>query len=174
MSRRALIAWLILASGAMAPSANACSCLMLTGTPDELVRQALDDADVVFVARLLRSALKPDRQDRRLVVEDAQFKILEVFKGELREGQLIRVRQILSAGTCGQSSTNDPPWMYSQERAGGVPEPVKVSKEWLIYAHGGEPFELSRCTRTTPMNADPGKDDVKSLRKIVKKASRKH
>jgi hypothetical protein len=159
---------------AIAPAANACSCLMLTGTPDEQVHQSLDEADVVFLARLLRSALKPDRQDRRLVVEDAQFEILEVFKGELRAGQIIRVRQILNAGTCGQSSTNHPPWMYAQDKAGGVPEPVKLSKEWLVYANGAEPFELSRCTRSTPMNTGLGEDDVKLLRKMIRKAPKKH
>ncbi|HUQ09569.1 MAG TPA: hypothetical protein VM146_04575 [Steroidobacteraceae bacterium] len=163
MKARLLIALAV--AGVVAPAAQACSCLQLTGTPEEQVRQSLDDADAVFVARLKRSALRPEtRTDghRRDVIEDAQFEIIEVFKGALQVGQVIRVYQVLSAGSCGQSSTNDPPWMYAASKPGAEQLPVKFSKEWLIYSHG-TPIELGRCTRSSPINVEGGQD-VKILR----------
>jgi hypothetical protein len=147
---------------------EACSCMQLSGSVAEQVAQSQDRAQTVFVARLLRSTLGPDRQHRNLVVENAQFKVMQVFKGALREGQIIDVRQVVSAGSCGQSSTNNPPWMLAQEKPGEPPKPVKVSREWLIYAYGPEPYELSRCSRSAPLNAGGG-EDVKLLRALAKR-----
>jgi hypothetical protein len=149
--------------------ADACSCLLLTGSATEQVEQSMRDSDDVFVARLKRSALKPDRRNRRLVVEDANFEVIEVFKGSLKAGQIIRVYQVLSAGTCGQSSTNEPPWMYAAARPGGEQAPIKFSKEWLIYSNGAAPFELNRCTRSSPLNVE-GNRDVKVLRGLIRRA----
>jgi hypothetical protein len=81
---------LVLLGFLLAVRADACSCGLLTGAPDEQVAQSLHDAHAVFVARLVRSALKPNLKKRK-VYEDAQFEVLEVFKGELRPGQRIRV-----------------------------------------------------------------------------------
>jgi hypothetical protein len=150
-----------------ASQAEACSCVALKGTQAEQVGQSLADARAVFVARLTRSSVGPDRERRKVVAESAQFDVLEVFKGPLTVGQTITVNQIISAGSCGQSSTNDPPWMFEQKQPGTVPEPVKISKKWLIYAYGSEPYELSRCTRSAPLNVG-GEDDVKVLRAIAK------
>ena len=104
--------------------AEACSCVPLSGTVDEQVAQSQEQASAVFVARLLRSSLGPDGQHRAQVVESAQFKVLKVFKGALTVGQIIHVRQVVSAGSCGQSSTNDPPWMLALESPGAEPRPV--------------------------------------------------
>lgn len=149
--------------------ANACSCIALQGADIEQIEQSLDEADTVFVARLKRSSLKPDRRDRRSVAEDAQFEVIEVFKGPLRVGQIIRVYQVLNGGGCAQSSRNDPPWLYRTEKDGDV-KPIKVSKEWLVYSRGNGPLELSRCTRSAPLNAG-GDADVKVLRQLLKNAS---
>jgi hypothetical protein len=154
----------------VAGPADACSCVLPTGTPPEQVQQAFDEAAAVFVARLKRSALKPDHRNRREVAEDAQFEVVEVFKGALEVGQVVRVYQVLSAGSCGQSSTNDPPWMYAASKAGGEQLPVKFSKEWLIYS-SGEPVELGRCTRSSPLNMEGGRD-VKILRGLLKRQRR--
>ena len=152
--------------------AEACSCIGLQGTVDEQIEQSLNESDTVFVARLKRSSLKPDRRDRHSVAEDAQFEVIEVFKGPLKVGQTIRVYQLLNGGACAQSSTNDPPWLYRAGKGGGM-EPIKVSKEWLVYSRGDGPLELSRCTRSAPLSAG-GEDDVKVLRHLLKKASPKH
>lgn len=164
-----MAASLVLTIAGVASPAHACSCLRVDGTPDEQVEYALAEADAVFVARVIRSALKPDRAHKTMVYEDAQLEVVEVFKGVLRVGQVIRMRQALSAGTCGQSSTNNPPWMYRVVEKGGAVEPMSFSKEWLVYSHGNEPIELSRCTRSSPLNVD-GDKDVKVLRQIKKRS----
>jgi hypothetical protein len=165
MSARALAGMLL--AILLAARADACSCLLPSGTPDELVSQALQESDDVFVARLKRSALKPDPRNRRQVVEDANFEVVEVFKGSLQPGQVIRVYQVLNAGTCGQSSTNDPPWLYAAGKPGGEQKPRKISKDWLVYSNGAAPFALNRCTRSSPLNVE-GEQDVKVLRGLVR------
>ena len=157
-----VIAWLPV------PKAEACSCVLLKGTQTEQVEQSLAGAGSVFVAKLTRSSVGPDREHRKVVAETAHFEVLEVFKGPLRVGQMIRVEQVISAGSCGQSSANDPPWLFQQKNPDSVPEPLKISKKWLIYAYGNEPFELSRCTRSAPLSAGGG-DDVKILRALRKR-----
>jgi hypothetical protein len=157
---------------ALSGRAEACSCEASQGTGDEQIGHSLDEADAVFVGRLKRSSLKPDRRAPRTVAEDAQFEVIEVFKGPLRVGQIIRVYQSLSGISCAQSSTNDPPWLYRAQKDGDV-APVKVSKEWLVYSRGNEPLELSRCTRSAPLSAGGG-EDVKVLRHLLKKAAPKH
>ena len=113
-------------------AAEACSCVALKGTQAEQIEQSLADAKVVFVARLTRSSVGPDREHRKLVAESAHFEVLEVFKGSLVVGQVVHVNQLLSAASCGQSSANDPPWLFAQKKPGAAPEPVKISKKWLI------------------------------------------
>ena len=165
MSARLAGAFLLLTL--CARDAQACSCLRLMGTRAEQVEISQADAQAVFVAQLTRSSLGPDREHRKLVVETAHFKVVEVFKGPLKVGDTVIVNQVVSAGSCGQSSSNDPPWMFAQKDARSVPEPVKFSKKWLIYAYGPEPYELSRCTRSAPLNAG-GDEDVKLLRSLTR------
>ncbi len=152
-----------------APRTEACSCVALKGTQEEQVGQSLADADAVFVAQIDAVVGGSGPQERRKVVaESAHFEVLEVFKGPLRVGQSVRIDQILSAGTCGQSSTNDPPWLFAQKNPKSAPEPLKISRKWLVFAYGNEPFELSRCTRSAPLNVG-GAEDVKLLRAMAKR-----
>jgi hypothetical protein len=67
-------ALLPLAALLLSARAEACSCVALHGTVVEQIEQSLNEADTVFVARLKRSSLKPDRRDRRSVAEDANWK----------------------------------------------------------------------------------------------------
>ena len=137
MSVRGLaIAWLLLTA---ATWADACSCVLQRGPVEQRIEQSLREADAVFIARLLRSTLKPDRQESRMVREDAQFEVLKVFKGSVRKGQVIRVYQVVSGSSCGMS---------------------------------GEPYGLSQCTRSSPLNAG-GAEDAKVLGKIARTASPK-
>jgi len=139
------------------------------------VQEALSGADSVFVARLRYSTLTPDTTYPSMIIEDAEFEIMEVFKGELKPGQLILVHQIVSGGSCAMSSTNDPPWLMNLEKGEGeelVDVPVTFSKEWLIYAYGPEPYELGRCSRTMPLDVE-GNQDVEVLRRLFKTVTKK-
>jgi hypothetical protein len=165
------VAMLVLAA-VLPARADACSCTLQEGTHEEQVAQSLDASHAVFVARLTHSALKPNRQDRH-VYEDAQFEVLEVFKGDLRRGQTVRVYQAVSAGSCGRSSTNDPVWLLEIVKPGQPEAAVKVSREWLVYADSGEPYLLGACTRSAPLSAG-GDADVKVLRKLGKATPKSH
>ncbi len=157
---------------AIAPRAEACSCGMHQGTREEQVLEALNDAEVVFVARLRTSTLSPDKEYPDMIHEDAQFVIIEVLKGPLFLGQPILVQQNVSDGTCGRSSTNDPVWsetlvIPATEYDEGVIEPTVFSKVWLIYSDGPGPYMLHQCSRTTPLDVE-GEADLKILRAFVK------
>jgi hypothetical protein len=152
--------------------AEACSCMIQKGTRAEQVLEALNDAGVVFVARLRSSKLTPDKRYPEMTREDAQFVVIEVIRGPLFLGQPILVQQDIGSGACARSSTNDPVWMEDivKPANGDNPpasEPTKFSKEWLIYSNGPGPYELSQCSRTAPLDVG-GNEDLKILREFVK------
>jgi hypothetical protein len=145
---------------------------MEKGTREEQILEALNDAGVVFVARLRTSTLSPDKEYPDMIHEDAQFVIIEVLKGPLFLGQPILVQQNVSDGTCGRSSQNDPVWIEDlvkpeTEHEEGVLEPTVLSKDWLIYSDGPGPYMLHQCSRTTPLNIG-GEADLEILREFVK------
>jgi len=147
------------------------------GTRLEQVEQALYDADAVFVARLRHSTVNPDPEDPLTLVEDAMFVVTEVIKGHLLLAQPIRIHQMVSGGTCGMSSTNDPPHVMDFFQTTGNPDdsvevPATFSREWLIYAEGAEPWTLNQCTRSAPMNLG-GEEDLKLLRELVHKSDKR-
>jgi hypothetical protein len=156
-----------------APRVEACSCVLHKGTRDEQVLEALNDYGVVFVARLRSSTHTPDKIYAVMTYEDAQFVVIEVLKGPLFLGQPIRVQGYIGSGSCAVSSTNDPMWIEEVLKAaengeGGVSQPAKFSKEWLIYADGPGPYELNMCSRTIALNMG-GDKDLKILREFIKR-----
>jgi hypothetical protein len=156
----------------LTPRAEACSCELHKGTRAEQVLEALNDYGVVFVARLRFSTLTPDKIYPTMTYEDAQFVVLEVFKGPLFLGQPILVKGYIGSGACAVSSTNDPVWIEDVLKAAegdddGVIEPAKFSKEWLIYSDGRGPYELSMCSRTMPLNMG-GDKDLPILREYIR------
>ena len=180
MTRRfkvAIALWTVLSMVAFVSRADACSCALYKGTPLEQVEQALNEADAVVVARLRHSVVNPDPEEPLTLVEDAMFVVVEVIKGHLLLAQPIRIHQMVSAGTCGMSSMNDPPHVMEIIQTTGNPDdsvemPVTYSREWLIYAHGAEPWVLSMCGRSTPMNLG-GKEELEMLRELVHKSDRR-
>ena len=157
---------------ALAPRAEACSCVLHKGTRAEQVLEALNDYGVVFVARLRFSTRTPDTQYPVMTHEDAQFVVLEVLKGPLFLGQPIRVKGYIGMGACAVSSTNDPVWFENVLKAAvdgedGISEPAKFSKEWLIYGDGPGPYELNMCSRTIPINMG-GDKDLAILREFIR------
>jgi hypothetical protein len=55
-------------------------------------------------------------------------------------------------------------------RAGRTPgapsKPAAISKEWLIYGHGSEPYDLSLCERSMPLS-HRGSSDLLYLRTLL-------
>lgn len=54
------------------------------------------------------------------------------------------------------------------ETSGGPSMPAAISKEWLIYGHGSEPYELSLCDRSMPLS-HRGSPDLLYLRALLGK-----
>jgi len=144
------------------PVVDACSCVGHGDqSEEEQIEDAFTDADAVFVARVIsvKHSLLPEDPEGRNLIEEASFLISEVMKGSHKLGEVVRVRSELGGGTCGKSARNDPPWL---EEASDLEPRIftvsVVSDEWLIYANGLQPYELTFCDRSFPMNLRGGSD----------------
>ena len=144
-------------------SAIACSCPLYGHLSEtEQIDQELKNSIAVFVAKVATVTQMPQDSEGKSILEDAQFVVLEVFKGAIKAGTAVRIHSHVGSGLCGKSARNDPSWLEVSER--GKPDTMaKFSDTWLIYAHGSEPFELSFCDRSFPMNLR-GNTDATYLR----------
>jgi hypothetical protein len=152
--------------------AFACSCAPPIGeTEEERIENALLQADTVVVAMVISNeqSLAPEDPSGRYRVEHAVFVVTEVFKGPHRVGDTIHVRSEVGPGICGRSVRNDPPWLEEFDERSIESTPV-FSGEWIIYADGKEPYELSMCSRSFPMNLR-GQQDAEYIRSIVRKGT---
>lgn len=95
---------------------------------------------------------------------NAVFVVIEVLKGDVAPGQRIRIRSFVGPGDRGRSARNDPPWIEEIEASGESSKPLAVSREWLIYGYGTEPYERSHCDRSSPLNV-LGASDLAHLRR---------
>jgi hypothetical protein len=154
--------------------AFACSCELSGGlTEEEQIESEFSAADAVIVAKVVSTKLSLHQKDRtgRYWIEDASFVVSEVLKGTYKVGESVRVRSMLGGGSCGRSARNDPPWLEttsdSPAQSGQVVLTAAVfSDEWLIYARGAEPYELSICSRSFPMDLRGG-SDAEYIRTVV-------
>lgn len=152
----------------MFEQAEACSCRVDSAAEEVQIKRELDEARVVFVAKLLSVKQTPVPDAPKYLTEDAEFVVAEVLKGAIVAGQKVRIRSSLGPGQCGRSARNDPPWLEQIEKSGGPVQPAGISKEWLIYGHGSEPYELSLCDRSMPLS-HRGSSDLLFLRALLGK-----
>lgn len=148
--------------------AEACSCRRDSADEQAQIKRALEEARAVFVAQLTSVKQTPVPDAPRYVIEDAEFVVLEVLKGNVVAGQKVRIRSELGPGPCGRSARNDPSWLDQIEQPGESSQPATISKGWLIYGHGSEPYELSRCDRSMPLS-HRGSLDLQYLRVLLGK-----
>lgn len=154
---------------AMFERAGACSCSLDTVAEGVQIKQELEEARVVFVAELVSVEQTPVPDAPKYLTEEAEFVVSEVLKGAIVAGQKVRIRSRLGPGPCGRSARNDPPWLEQIETSGGPSKPAAISKQWLIYGHGSEPYELSLCDRSMPLS-HRGSSDLLYLRALLGKA----
>lgn len=149
--------------------AEACSCRLDSAAEEVQIKHELEEARAVFVAELLSVKQTPVSDAPKYLTEDAEFVVSEVLKGDVVVGQKVRIRSILGAGSCGRSTRNDPPWLEQIETVSEPGKPAVISKEWLVYGHGSEPYELSLCDRSMPLG-HRGSSDLLYLRTLLGKA----
>jgi len=156
---------------------NACSCVGHDDQSEEQqIERAFTDADGVFVAKVVsvKHSLLPEDPEGRYLIEEASFVISEVMKGSHKLWEVVRVRSELGGGTCGRRARNDPPWLEeANETEPRIFTASVVSDEWLIYASGVQPYELSLCDRSFPTNLRSG-SDAEYLRATQLHSGKKH
>lgn len=128
-------------------AAGAMSCVA-TGTELERVRQSFDGASAVFSAYV--EEIYVGRLYGRDNVRMAKLRVLQVWKGELRPGDLV------SSG-----ADDDTEFM-----SGGMP--LEQHSAVLAYVTGSQPYTLGSCSRSTSLEA--GTRDIP----LLKRLSRKH
>jgi hypothetical protein len=147
--------------------ADAVAC---SGPPPPSPNDALKAAKMVVVAELISTEQHPASKDKsgRVIREDATFRILEVFKGPYRKGDVIHTVSEIGPGPCGLSAKNTP---VSFEKVGKDNKPYApvLSGRWVIYGLGPEPYELNMLSRSKPMEFG-GSADVRELRGLLRRA----
>jgi len=147
------------------------SAIACNGPPPPSAIDALKAANLVIVADLISTEQHPSPGDisGRVITEDATFKILEVFKGTYRVGDVIHIVSTIGPGPCGMSAKNSPAAIESVGKDHKTDVPV-LSGRWLIYGYGSEPYELNMMTRTKPMEFG-GDTETNELRRVLERSA---
>jgi hypothetical protein len=164
---------------AVQPRAVACSCAKIRQESNlGVVQEALNDSAAVFVAKARRvdqhsreplpGLLNSPDPGHVSLIEDVQFVVLEVFKGDVLVGQPVMVRNEYAPGSCARTVRNDPVWVI-EVVSPEVTMPATVSDTWLIFADEREPWVLHQCSRSWPVNFPEAQDDLRFLRELQKK-----
>ena len=123
---------------------------------------AANEARAVFVGTVVSTKLSKEGD---IIVEDAIFQVTNAFKG-VKKGNSIKMRSYIAPGACGKSAINDPLWL-EEALPNGDMQKMEIGREWLIYAHGSQPFEISLCSRSLPLVIERARDDIATLEKAL-------
>jgi hypothetical protein len=164
MHRSYSLSGLLVASALAWRGVQACSC----APPPEL-EIALAQADAVFVGALV-SVTQTDISDTpggKYLTEVATFRIIRSWKNNPHSGETITLRSALGPGACGISANNSPPWLEHFNSETRAARPSRLSGKWLVYAYGKrkQPYELSACTRSKPIEAG-GRSEIHKLDRL--------
>lgn len=161
---------LLVASGMALSVASAAAVACSCGKAE--IAEALDQATDVVVARLVSATQTPAVEDAsgKYVVEYASFDVIETIKGSRRVAEKIQIRSEIGPGPCGRSARNSPMWLEdASSTPSDAPKAVSISDTWLIYGYGREPYELSACSRSLPIEL-VDKNELERLRQLVRKS----
>jgi hypothetical protein len=135
----------------------------------------IEESKDIVVARVTDTAQSHATSDAsgRYIVERASFVVIETIKGSKRIGDKIETRSEIGPGPCGISARNNPMWLeQAQSQSSDLSQPFPVSDTWLIFGHDKEPYELSLCSRSSPLNVR-GSEDLEFLRKLLERPSQR-
>jgi hypothetical protein len=166
MAMRTLIFSIAFVVTLIAGEAVACNC------PPRTMVEEYRESTAVFLGKIVSVSQKPLKDKQRgatphFVVEYATMAVLKAWKGT-KIGQIVRLRSEIGPGPCGISCRNNPPWLLETRPHSRKTAPAKVSDRWLVYGYNREPYELSLCSRSLPINIRPAQDDMTALDKIVR------
>jgi hypothetical protein len=157
LSHLALLTLILFTNG----TAMACSCL-----PPNSRDKAIQEAVAVFRATAVGVVNERLGQSpiAKYANQSASMKVVEVFKGRYKVGEVVAIRQNVGPGLCGASIKNEPPFLDLLDTRGGRETPRTLRGEWIIYAYGTEPFDVSYCSRSSPIEF--GAEELKGLRRL--------
>ena len=154
--RVAALLFLIL-TATLGSRAVACSC-----APPQGAEVSVRAANAVVLAEVVSSEQHRNATDT--IVENVVFRVIETFKGTPAPGSLLRTQSTLGpAGPCGISVKNSPVWLESTEE--GKQVPTQLGGRWVIYVPDRQPFELSMCGPSVPVEAG-GSGVLRELRAL--------
>jgi hypothetical protein len=130
--------------------------------------KAFKSASAVFLGNVEAVRLDPAGADPNLqnVTELVTMRVLEVWKGGVRPGDVIELRTPLGPDACGDSAVNNPPWVEDVEK-----RTIKFSGIWIVYARGDPPFALYTDSRSFPL--EYGASDLAKLYRLSRPLARK-
>jgi hypothetical protein len=143
---RLLLAVSLLLTSFVPRTASALSCVVTVGEREH-VRQSFAGASAVFSAYV--EEIYFGQLYGRNNVRMARLRVLQVWKGDLRPGDLV---------TSGADET-------TEFMSGGMAPEQRSAV--LAYVHGNQPYTLGSCTRSAPLEA--GTRDITLLNKLSKK-----
>jgi len=128
------------------------------------VAESLKSSNVVALAYLESIDSRPisDGEYKGGTRENARFLVLETWKGRFAPGTHIETATTIWNGNCGISAVNNPRWIVDKNQ-----QAVPVSRVWLLYLDGKEPFKLTMGLRTSPLNIQ-GADDLPELYRLTR------
>lgn len=168
--KNVLVATLWMVPPVVSSAAIACSCDKVE------ISKALEQSTIVAVARVVSTHQTPvaDDPSGKYIVEDASFEVIERIKVTKKIGDRIQVRSEIGPGSCGRSARNSPIWLEEVSvPSSDVPKAFPISDTWLIFGYDNEPYELSMCTRSSPMNLR-GANDLEIVRKLINGSQEQH
>jgi hypothetical protein len=149
-----------LVASAQAP---ACSCAAIPPA-----KVAFAEASEVFLAQAVyvtHLALPDDPDHGWSYLEIAAFRVMEVWKGRLKAGDIIQAQGWYGAGGCGRKVAAYPQKPFALgEQSRRVP--YQGTGLWVIYRVGSEPYKLSVCSRTKAFD-DGGDVESTLLRQLI-------
>jgi hypothetical protein len=157
----AVFACLLAVAGASS-AVQACSC------PIETPEKAFQSAAAVFVAKLTtaRFVPQPDMTEYQYGTETASFIIEKSLKGPQRAGAVVTFETEIGVGLCGKSARNTPPWLEHLDVTTGTSTPATFEPVWLLFVQGEQPYSLSLCSRSSPLQVQ-GASDLERIQKLL-------
>lgn len=137
--------------------------------PPATAKQAFKQAKYVYLAiaeNIKRTPIILEREPNR-TLEEADFRVLEVWKGDLQPGDIVKYKEEVDGYSCYSNIKNNPAWLHINADE-NLPMAPEFSGIWLIYTTAQNETGGFTFTRSNPIEYG-GIADMKELYKLSTK-----
>lgn len=137
--------------------------------PPATAKQAFKQAKYVYLAiaeNVKRTPIILEREPNR-TLEEADFRVLEVWKGDLKPGDIVKYKEEVDGYSCYSNIKNNPAWLHVNTDE-SLPMAPEFSGIWLIYTSAKSEIGGFTFTRSNPIEHG-GIADMKELYKLSNK-----